>query len=151
MATGGSFDLVSMSRQFAVVMSFPQSRAGAYSSGVAIARGASLYDEAAIDGKAMNFAAFAADREALLKAHALVSTLRGYKGLLIYAGGKLQDWARMLKVLDCYADSVACADPRAHCVVHVAKSSITERGGRIIRSGHHPRLQKGGVMKKHFA
>lgn len=119
---------MSMSRKYAVVMSFPQSRSGAYSSGVAIARGASLYDEAIIDGKTMHFAAFAADPEALLQAHAMVSTMRGYKGLLIYAGGKIQEWARMLKVLDCYADASACKDSRAHCVVHVAKSSITERG-----------------------
>ena len=126
--TTHGFDLAELSRQFTIAVTFPQSRAGAYPGAAAIAAGASFYRELTIDGKAFQCAAFGDTSAELLRAQALVSTLRGYKGLLIYAGGKLQDWARMLKVLDCYADASACKDPRAHCVVHVAKSSITERG-----------------------
>lgn len=120
------FDPIILSRKYAIVACFPQSRAGAYLSGVSIARNASWYDEKPVEGtKIMHFCAFSATSDALLQAHALVRTMRGYNGLLLYAGGKLQDWARMIHVLDCYSDSTQCNDVRAHCIVTVFRQSIT--------------------------
>lgn len=120
-------DLVRATAQGGLAASFPKSRSGAYAPAVAICRGASEYQETEIEGVPMHFAVFGTTAEDMARALAAVTTLRGYKGLLLCAGGKLQGWARAMKVLQCYADSAACNDPKAHCVVAVEKDSVTAR------------------------
>lgn len=126
-APAGSFDIVSASIEAAVAISFPKSRSGAYPTAVNICRSAGRYYEAEIEGVTMHFAAFARNSMEMARALAVLSSLRGYKGLLIYAGGRLQEWARSIKVLQCYSDSSACNDFRAHCFVSVHRDSITKQ------------------------
>jgi hypothetical protein len=122
------FDIVEQSTRHAIAVSFPASRSAAYPSAVAIAKGAPHYTEGDVGGRVMHFAAFTGTRDGMRQAQALIQTMRGYKGLLIYAGGSLQQWARTLHVLRCYVDSTACADSRAHCAISVHKQSITFHG-----------------------
>lgn len=121
----GRFDPIQASLTAGLVITFPKLRAGSYAPAVNMCRGASKYHEEPIEGVLTHFAAFARDRHDMGRALAVVSTLRGYKGLLIYAGGKLQNWARVQKVLECYMDSLGCKDTRAHCVISVHKDSVT--------------------------
>lgn len=122
-----SFDLVAASLQAGLSASFPKSRSAAYAPAVAISKGAAGYQESGIEGGLIHFVSFARTREDMARALALLTTLRGYKGLLVYAGGKLLDWSRAIRVLQCYADASVCDDPRAHCIVSVHRESVTSR------------------------
>lgn len=122
-----SFDLVTASLQSGLSASFPKSRSAAYAPAVAISKGAAGYQESGIEGGLIHFVSFAGTREDMARALALLTTLRGYKGLLVYAGGKLLDWSRAIRVLQCYADAAVCDDPRAHCIVSVHRDSVTSR------------------------
>lgn len=125
-----SFDLVAASMDSGVAISFPKSKSGAYPTAVNICRGAASYNEADIEGVTMHFVTFGKSRAEMARSLAAISSLRGYKGLLIYSGGRLQEWARAIKVLQCYSDAEACNDPAAHCVISVHRDSITTHAVR---------------------
>lgn len=98
LAPAGSFDIVSASVEAAVAICFPKSRSGAYPTAVNICRSAGRYNEAEIEGVTMHFAAFARERMEMARALAVLSSLRGYKGLLIYAGGRLLAMSFQFKI-----------------------------------------------------
>lgn len=120
-------DLAALSACSAVALSFPASRAAAYPAALTICQGATELYEAALGGKPLHFARFSAEPAQLERARAVLATLRGYRGLLVYAGGRLQHWARMLRVLECIAIANSCDDPTAHCTISVYMNSMLQK------------------------
>lgn len=111
------FDIIQASIIYPMAMVFPKSRAGAYAPAVNICRGAAQYGEADIEGVLMHFVAFDKTLGDMSRAATVIGNMKGYSGLLIYAGGHLQDWWKVSKALVCFRDSQACNDVKAHCYV----------------------------------
>lgn len=119
------FDIIQASIAHPIAIAFPKTRGGAYAPAVNICKQSERYGEADVEGVLMHFATFAASQEDMSRAWAVLSNMKGYRGLMVYAGGKLQDWWKLTRVLMCYRDSMACNDWRAHCyVVPVASDRI---------------------------
>jgi hypothetical protein len=114
-----------------VAMIFPRSRAANFPAALAIARQASQYAEHPISGVPHHWAGFGRSREQVARAIALINLVRGIKGFQVFAGGVRADWARVLRVLECYLQSCSCTDWRAHCHVVVDGHRLESPGGGV--------------------
>jgi hypothetical protein len=114
-------DLISLqqltaTQSYMLAVSFPQSRSYSYRAALAIASQADRYFETDITGALMHFAAFSPTREAAMRALSIIKYVRAVKGLQLAAGGRLiQHRFRIESTLQCYLNSFAATDWRAHC------------------------------------
>jgi hypothetical protein len=105
----------------------PLGQSKAYPLAVNIARGASKYEELEIDGKLVHFVYFEKSRADAGRAQALVRYISGWKGVQVFAGGRLaQNTWRVVEVLDCYLSACGCTDWKAHCFKVVDDPFIDE-------------------------
>lgn len=110
------FDMVKASLDHLVVIVFSQSSSSVYQIAVSIASGSFLYDEIKIGNRTLHCSVFAKTREDAARARALLQHIYGWKGVQIYAGGKLiQNGWSVSEILNCYLEASGCSDWRAHC------------------------------------
>lgn len=120
--------VVAASLQHPLVVVFPKTRSASYAAAVVLAKQANLYTDTDAAGSLFHVAGFGAENEQAARALSLVRFMRSIKGFQIYAGGKLlQDWARVESVLECYLESAACTDRRAHCQMVIHTEHLIER------------------------
>jgi len=110
------FDLIRASIEHLLVISFVQSNSHIYPIAVGIASGAHLYDQILIGKKLFHCSAFSRTREDAARARAVLQHIYGWKGIQVYAGGKLiQNAWPVITILECYLEAGGCNDWRAHC------------------------------------
>jgi hypothetical protein len=109
-------DMLEASTDALVAIAFNKSTSPSYQVVVGLARAAADYREFILGTKVVHFAAFARSRADAARARALLSYVGGWKGVQVFAGGRLvQEFWSTLKVLDCYLTASGCDDWRAHC------------------------------------
>ncbi len=99
-----------------LVVAFPKSNSKYFPFALSIAQTASHYAVKEISGKQMHFVAFAPTQTDAGKASALLNYVNKWKGTMIFAGGKLiSNIYGLLQVIECFLESCACWDSKAHC------------------------------------
>jgi hypothetical protein len=108
---------------------------------MSIAQGASRYAITEICGRQMYFAAFARNQADAGRASALLRYVNGWKGMMIFARGKIipNGYWTISQVIECFLEACSCRDHKAHCqriiddpsaeVSHNLSMSITVRLG----------------------
>lgn len=97
-------------------VSFAKSSSPSYPLAVAVASEAANYEAAVIGGKPAHFAVFAKSRIEAGRARTLLHYVAGWKGVQIFAGGRLvQQVYQANQVLDCYLEACGSTDWQAHC------------------------------------
>ncbi len=114
------FDLEMASSHFLLGVMFVKSRSPSYQIALSIVKGSAHYYENTIEKTLFHFVLFEKTREEAIRAKALLSYAKGWRGTQVFAGGKGTESAyRALQVLECFATAAACKDHKAHCVVKV--------------------------------
>lgn len=109
-------DLIQASIDHLIAISFPKSSSTLYPLAVNIAQGASLYDEIPLGSRLVHLVVFTRTREDAGRARSLIQYTSGWKGVQIFAGGKLiQNTWQVTQVLECFLEASACKDWTAHC------------------------------------
>ncbi len=111
-----ALDPLNASLENLMVISFNKSTSPSYPLAVNIAKGAYGYEEIIIAGKLVHFAVLAKYREQAGRAQALIHYISGWKGVQVFASGRLvQNIWVVSTVLNCYLVASACNDWKAHC------------------------------------
>lgn len=108
------------SKDYLLVAVFVKSRSDAFKWAFEIAKEAVLFAERDLDNLKMHVAAFQKDRAGTDQARRLLHYIRGWQGTHYYVNGRMiiggmEQSFHLLSVLDCYAESFALPDFRAHC------------------------------------
>jgi hypothetical protein len=99
-----------------MVVVFQKSSAQAYPVAVNVAKGASYYNEIFIDKKLLHIVTFAKTKADAGRAQAIINYITGWKGVQIFAGGKVvQNTWEIKRLLECYLIANSCTDWKAHC------------------------------------
>jgi len=99
-----------------LVIAFTPTNSGNYHIALSICHGASRYCEVPVGKSVMHFAVFSKTQEDAGRALAVTRFASSWKGTLFFANGKmLKSSCRIADVLECYLNSMACEDWKAHC------------------------------------
>lgn len=109
-------DLIADSLTGLLAVAFPRSRALRYPLAVELAHAASRYSESIIGTVPYHLAAFGRTQDQAARAFAIVKALQGQKAEFFARGQHIEHTNMLVRVLECYLKSCACADPKAHCV-----------------------------------
>ena len=110
-------DLLNDSITHLIAVSFAKTSSKNYPLAVNVAQGAAKHDEVTIGRIVVHLAAFQKSKEDAARALVLLGYISGWKGVQIFAGGKIiQNYYRATEVLNCYLGALACADHKAHCL-----------------------------------
>lgn len=113
-------DLCRISHDYLVIALFVRSRSDAFDLALEVARGAELFAERDLETMKVFVAGFAPTFSGALRSMDLIHYVRGWKGTHFYAKGRMiigempQAFA-LEGVLQCFAESCASRDYRAHC------------------------------------
>jgi hypothetical protein len=99
-----------------LVVAFPKSPSKNFSFALSVAESASKYAITEINGKTMHVAVFTKLLSDIGKAKVLLGYTNAWKGTLIFHNGSLlRSGYEVSRVIECYAKSESCNDPKAHC------------------------------------
>jgi hypothetical protein len=105
----------------------PSSRSTAFPAALALAQSASHYAQQTAGKLVYHLAGFGRSQGQAARALELLRLVRSLKGFQLFVRGALYaDAWRVAKVLECYLQSCAAADPRAHCVMMVDERELYE-------------------------
>lgn len=109
-----------LSRDYLVIVLFVKSRSDAFPWAFEVASRAQLFAERDLDSLKLFVAGFVSTFEGAAQAMDLIHYVRGWKGTHFYAQGRMvigemEPAFLMESVLQCFADSCASRDYRAHC------------------------------------
>ena len=112
--------LCALSREYLVLVLFVRSRSGAFAPAMDIASRAPLFVERDLESLKIHVAGFAPTLEGSTCAMDLIHYVRGWKGTHFYAQGRMiigemKQAYDLEAVLQCFAESCASDDWRAHC------------------------------------
>jgi hypothetical protein len=109
-------DLLADSIGALLAVAFPKNRSPHFPIALQLAAGASKYCAHHVSGIEYHFAVFARTHVDAARAVALLKLIKSIKGVQTFVDGRhVVDLYRLQTVIDCYLQSCACADPRAHC------------------------------------
>jgi hypothetical protein len=113
-------NLAELSREYLVIVLFLKSRSEAFPWAFDVASKATLFAERDLDTLKIYVAGFVATLDGATQAMDLIHYVRGWKGTHFYAQGRMvigemQQAFALEAVLQCFADSCAARDYRAHC------------------------------------
>lgn len=113
----------------------PKTRSASYPAALALAQSADLYAEQQ-NGKAVyHLAGFGRSQGQAARALELLRLVRSIKGFQLFVRGALYaDAWRAVKVLECYLQSCAATDHRAHCVVMLDEREVYEGMASSVRT-----------------
>lgn len=99
-----------------LTISFAKTNSRHYALAVNFMEGASKYEIQSIGSIPVHFAAFSNTKEDASRALAVLSYIQGWATTQVFSNGRLLGHAsRVIDVLRCYLESLACNDYRAHC------------------------------------
>jgi hypothetical protein len=99
-----------------LTISFAKTNSQHYPLAVNFMQGASKYDMQSISSIPVHFAAFSKTKEDASRALAVLGYIQGWTTTQVFSNGRLLGHAsRVIDVLRCYLESLACTDYRAHC------------------------------------
>jgi hypothetical protein len=111
-----------------LVVAFPKSSSKNFSFALSVAESASKFAITEINKKIMYVAVFSKSPADAGKAKVLLSYTNSWKGTLIFHGGNLlRGGFEVSRVIDCYAKSESCKDPKAHCNTVVTPYGFGEK------------------------
>lgn len=134
------------SEKYLLFVTFSQSPSKNYAMAINISLGALKYSEEILGNKRIHVVGFEKSRVGAARARALLDLVGDWKGVQIFAGGKvLQSIWGIKSVLECFASASACEDHKAHChtvledpFIKVASGGMAE----IIRSAVKRSIEK---------
>lgn len=138
-----------------LVVTFQKSTSKSYPLAVNIAQGAQDYTEANIGGKLVHFVIFGKNRAEAGRAQALINYISGWKGIQVFAGGKMiqNPWS-IMQVLNCFLEASGCNDWKAHCLKIIDDPYNTRPASRgmsfTIRITEKPEMPKQAVEIKQY-
>lgn len=99
-----------------LTISFAKTNSRHYALAVNFMEGASKYGAQPIGSTIVHFAAFSKTKEDASRALAVLGYIQGWSTTQVFSNGRLLGHAsRVIDVLRCYLESLACNDHRAHC------------------------------------
>lgn len=112
--------LCALSRDYLVLVLFVNSRSGAFDLAMDVAKRAPLFAERNLSSLTIYVSGFPRTLEGAMRAMDLVHYVRGWKGTHFYAQGRMiigemRQAYDLEAVLQCFAESYASDDYRAHC------------------------------------
>ena len=113
-------NLCALSRDYLVLVLFVNSRSGAFDLAMDVARLAPLFVERDLEALKIYVSGFPRTLQGAIRAMDLIHYVRGWKGTHFYAKGRMvigemRQAYDLEAVLQCFAESCAADDFRAHC------------------------------------
>lgn len=119
-----------------LVIAFNKSSSPNFPLALTMAKTAQRFVVADIGGRIMHVVGFAKNQADAGKAAAFMGYANTWKGVMVFSNGALvSNTKRLSIVLDCYLQSCACRDPKAHC-----RQVIDDPLQKMERSPYEPHI-----------
>lgn len=141
-------DLLGDSLDHLLTLMFFKSSSPNYHLAVNLAEHSKKYEVTYIAEKPVHMVAFEKNKDGASRGSSLISIVGAWRGTQIYSSGKIMNYFRMKKILDCYLTSLQCKNSEAHCKVAVPsplddkinkpidRKHLNEKINRLLDSKH---------------